>query len=457
MPEPMAAPRRAGSISGEPASAHASRAAMRAYWLDGSRRRVSTLASTSPGFVAIVAAKVTGSSCLATQSKSIVRAPDRPASRASHVSVAVPPRGVVAPRPVTTMRRSRLDVMVTCSSESSGVGWCEGCWVCRGCCGAAWVARAAGAARSAPGGAGRRPGASGLRAGDEGDGVADGLEVLDLAVRDAHAELLLGVDDDRHHREGVDVEVLGEGLVHLDGRGVESGLLVDDLGKTLEDLLLGLCHLSTPWCVVPGGCRSVARMTRRDPRECWTARAGSAQGSTTTCAAYTRPAPKPIWSARPPLGISFSASIRVVAIGIEAAEVLAVVTMSRATGMSAGSLSCLTIASMMRMFAWCGMKASRSSALMPALSMACWATGAMPQTAQRKTVWPAMPIAGHTFLSACADCHDSRTSVQACFWLMASRCVPSEPQTVGPMPGVSLGPMTQAPAPSPKMKALPRS
>src|SRR6478609_6423089 len=187
-----------------------------------------------------------------------------------------------------------------------------------------------------------RPSASGLGARDVRDGVADGLEVLDLAVRDAHAELLLGVDDDRHHREGVDVEVLGEGLVHLDGRGVEAGLLVDDLGKTLEDLLLGLCHLSTPWCVVPDGCRSVARMTRRDPRECWTARAENAQGSTTTCAAYTRPAPKPIWRARPPLGISFSASMRVVAIGMEAAEVLAVVTMSRATGMSAGSLSCLT-------------------------------------------------------------------------------------------------------------------
>src|SRR6478736_7812212 len=200
MPEPMAAPRRSGSISGEPASAHASRAAMRAYWLDGSRRRVSTLARTSPGGVAIVAAKVTGSSYLAIQSNSIGRAPDRPASRASHVSVAVPPRGVVAPRPVTTTRRSRLDVMVTCSSESSVVGW------------SGWD----GAVRSAPGGAGRRPDASGLGAADEGDGVADGLEVLDLAVRDAHAELLLGVDDDRHHREGVDVEVLGEGLVHLD-------------------------------------------------------------------------------------------------------------------------------------------------------------------------------------------------------------------------------------------------
>ena len=43
------------------------------------------------GGVAIVAAKVTGSSYLATQSESIVRAPDRPASMASHVSVVVRP------------------------------------------------------------------------------------------------------------------------------------------------------------------------------------------------------------------------------------------------------------------------------------------------------------------------------------------------------------------------------
>ena len=30
------------------------------------------------------------------------------------------------------------------------------------------------------------------------------------------AELLLGVDDDGHHRDGVDVQVVGEGLVELD-------------------------------------------------------------------------------------------------------------------------------------------------------------------------------------------------------------------------------------------------
>jgi hypothetical protein len=45
---------------------------------------------------------------------------------------------------------------------------------------------------------------------DEGDGVAHGLEVLDLVVGDGDAELLLGIDDDRHHRDRVDVEVVRE-------------------------------------------------------------------------------------------------------------------------------------------------------------------------------------------------------------------------------------------------------
>ncbi len=65
------------------------------------------------GAVAMSAAKVTGSSYFETQSKSIVRAPDLPARMASQVSGTVPPTGVVAPSPVTTTRRSRMDVMVT--------------------------------------------------------------------------------------------------------------------------------------------------------------------------------------------------------------------------------------------------------------------------------------------------------------------------------------------------------
>ena len=40
---------------------------------------------------------------------------------------------------------------------------------------------------------------------------------------------------------------------------------------------------------------------------------------------------------------------------------------------------------------------------------------------------------------------------------MASHLLPSEPQTDGPMPGVSEGPMTTAPAPSPSRKEMVRS
>ena len=118
--------------------------------------------------------------------------------------------------------------------------------------------------------------------------------------------------------------------------------------------------------------------------------------------------------------------------------------------MSEGSFSCLIIASMMRMFAWWGMKASRSSARTPAASSALRATGAMPQTAQRNTVCPAMPIAGQRRPCSWTSTQDSRCE-------MAFHCAPSDPQTVGPMAGVSDGPTTAAPAPSPKMKADPRS
>src|SRR5690242_4363467 len=97
----------------------------------------------------------------------------------SHVSAMVPPRGVVAPSPVTTTRRSLMGPVAPCGM---GTGVCS-------------------ALQSPPpppdcvGGRRRsrwiRVG-SGLVLGDEADGVADGGEVLDLVVGDAHAELLLG-------------------------------------------------------------------------------------------------------------------------------------------------------------------------------------------------------------------------------------------------------------------------
>ena len=92
-----------GGDSGEPASAHASLAEISANWLDGSRRFATGRSSTSSGRTFASAAKVTGSSYLATQSCSSERAPDSPASRAFQLSGAVPPSGEVAPMPVTTI------------------------------------------------------------------------------------------------------------------------------------------------------------------------------------------------------------------------------------------------------------------------------------------------------------------------------------------------------------------
>src|SRR5262245_4572156 len=109
---------------------------------------------------------------------------------ASQVDATSPPRGVVAPSPVTTTSER-----VTVSPVSSGVR------------------------------------------GDVRDGVADRLEVLDLVVRDLHAELLLGRHDDLDHGQRVDVEVLGERLVLGHVVGVDPGDLFEDLGEAGGDLL----------------------------------------------------------------------------------------------------------------------------------------------------------------------------------------------------------------------------
>src|SRR5690606_32900065 len=138
--------------------------------------------------------------CSATQSCSRARMPDSPASRALHDSGAVPPRGELAPMPVTTIFLVMGTLLVLGQRyEGNSV-------------------RDAGR----PGRAFARPGLPcitakglGLRLDDEVDGVANGLEVLDLFVGDLDVELLFSVDDDRHHRDGVDVEVVREGLVEL--------------------------------------------------------------------------------------------------------------------------------------------------------------------------------------------------------------------------------------------------
>jgi hypothetical protein len=63
--------------------------------------------------------------------------------------------------------------------------------------------------------------------------------------------------------------------------------------------------------------------------------------------------------------------------GMEAAEVLPWLTMSRATTTSDGSLRALNMASVIRLFAWCGTKTSRSSGFTPATSIASAAVLAM--------------------------------------------------------------------------------
>ena len=60
MPEDTTTPRRSGSTSGAPASAHASSAAITANWVDGSIRLVSRTGSTSPAGTLRVPAKSTG-------------------------------------------------------------------------------------------------------------------------------------------------------------------------------------------------------------------------------------------------------------------------------------------------------------------------------------------------------------------------------------------------------------
>ncbi len=130
MPVAMTTPSRSGSSSGRPASAQASREAARAYCPEGSSRRVSTRASCSDGSTATDAAKVTGRSISVTQSWVRVRAPERPARAASQVVGTSPPMGVVAPRPVTTMR-GLVDAMGRFapwgrSGGDAAVGWCAG-------------------------------------------------------------------------------------------------------------------------------------------------------------------------------------------------------------------------------------------------------------------------------------------------------------------------------------------
>src|SRR5579884_22118 len=390
MPEPTTAPRRSGSTCApsRPASFQASRAAISANCAERSSRRRSTGFITSLGSTATRAAMRTGSP--SAQSSVSGLTPDRPASSAAQDVATSPPSGVVAPRPVTTTVRRGAALSVDadksvpiCTYAVTAFRKAE-----------AWAAtppdgvppgrvlgRAEELTRGQPGVPGRPStrlagSASAAVREDVADRVADGVEVLDLVVRDLHVELLLGGDHDLDHGQRVDVQVAGERLVQLDLALLDPGHFVHDLGEAREDFFLGSHFPVSLPARIPvtasGGLRGAKRVPRARVHQ---TRAAYIYGNTTTCAAYTRPAPKPISSAAPPCGASPSSSIRSIASGMDAAEVLPWVAMSRATGTCSGSLSALIIASVIRMFAWCGMNASSWSAVIPARSSAFFATG----------------------------------------------------------------------------------
>src|SRR3954451_11654441 len=235
IPEAIATPTRSPSssawTSARPESCQASMAATMANCALRSSLRALTRSRTSVGSTAMTPAICTAS-CSA-QSASILRTPDRPWTRASQVLGTSPPHGLVVPRPVTT---TRVRLMRAARSR-----WEKGC-------------------------------GSALGALDERDRVTDRLQVLDLVVGDRDAELLLGGHDDLDHGQGVDVEVVDEGLVELDVIGIDAGDLVDDLGEVGADLLSG-CHLAFSLSFL-GGSWLVMR---------WGF--GGGQGRTTTCAA----------------------------------------------------------------------------------------------------------------------------------------------------------------------------
>ena len=110
------------------------------------------------------------------------------------------------------------------------------------------------------------------------------------------------------------------------------------------------------------------------------------------------------------------------------------------------------IASMMRMLAWWGTKTSRSSAVMPARSRACWPILAIVNDAQRKTGVALHREVGHD--RAVAGDRRRASPPSAGSGRTARRRSPRPP---GRCPGSRSVRSTAAPAPSAKMNAVPRS
>src|SRR6516165_1298088 len=207
MPLVTATPSRHGSTVGDPASAQASRAATSANCSHLSSRLACTRPTSAAGSAAAGAAIFTGSGF--TQSSVMRRTPLLPASIADQVDATSPPSGVVAPSPVTTTLTRSLLLTATSANTYGTYRDLPTPW-------------------------------SGVLA-HVVDDVLDGLQVLELLVRDLDAELVLGRHGDLHHRQRVDVEVVDEVLLGRHFVGGHAGDLVDDLGEPGQNLLVSHC------------------------------------------------------------------------------------------------------------------------------------------------------------------------------------------------------------------------
>src|SRR5262245_4617776 len=242
IPEPIATPARSSS-SFEPAreaSAAASRAAATASRITRSSRRAS-LAGTPPRSSSprTSPAKRTGKSVESKPWRGPI--PERPATAASKLAVASTPSGETQPKPVTTTLRR---------------------------------------------GVSRSIGSVGLELLLEvGDGVAEGLELLGILLRDLDAELLLH----RHHQlddvERVRPEVVDERRLGFDVVAAHPELLDDDLRYALLQVHLASSPLKpvVPPAALPGARRPPRRSA--PPRAARRPRRGSPARARDRCGA----------------------------------------------------------------------------------------------------------------------------------------------------------------------------
>src|SRR5207244_6113507 len=81
--------------------------------------------------------------------------------------------------------------------------------------------------------------------GDVVDGLADGLDLLCVLVRDLDPELILELHDQLDEIERVGVEILGEGRLLRDLALVDAELLGQHFLDPLEHFLARSCHFTS--------------------------------------------------------------------------------------------------------------------------------------------------------------------------------------------------------------------